>query len=78
MRQVDNLALQVQSAYYCAYWNSWSKHKKSLQSILRAIYASSEKQKKKKVKIDVEKVSKQFRQMEELIKDGWTKETDRT
>lgn len=74
-RQIDSLSLQIQAAYYNAYWNSAAKHKKSLMSVLKSLRNKSNSNKtKKREPIDVESVSRKFRQMEELKEYGWTKE----
>lgn len=72
MRQRDTLAIQVQSAFYGAYWNGFSKHKKSLDRVLKDIYKGTEK-KKKVVPIDFKRLENEFIAMEELHKNGWTK-----
>lgn len=70
---VDQLSLQIQAAYYGAYWNSGAKHKKSLNAVLKSL-RSNRVSNKKRIPIDKEEVSKRFTQMEELKKYGWTKE----
>lgn len=69
----DTLSIQVQAAYMSAYWNGFNKHKKSLNDVLKAINSENNKKFKRKP-IDVDKISEQFKQMEELKHYGWTKE----
>ena len=70
-RMSDSLALQIQAAYLGAYWNGASKHKKSLQSVLKSL--TKEDLKKKRKPINVKEIAEQFRQFEELQKYGRTK-----
>lgn len=72
-RKQDELAIQVQAAYYCAYWNSGAKHKRSLSSVLKQILRSDRKT-KKGPPLDIDAVRKKFRQLEELRTYGYTKE----
>lgn len=72
LQQKDALALQVQAAYYEAYWNGEAKHKKSLEEILRRIYKDTEKPKKSKP-MDVKALEQEFALMEELRKYATTK-----
>lgn len=73
-RQADSLALQVQAAYYGAYWNGYTKgKKKSLKSVLDKIYSQSKKGSQPRTPIDYKKVDDEFRKMEELKNNGWTK-----
>ena len=70
-RQDDELVIQVQAAYLCAYWNGFSKHKKSLDSVLRSIQKKHKKIKREP--IDLEKVSEEFNKMEDLRRNGYEK-----
>lgn len=70
-KQLDNLSLQVQAAYYGAYWSSATKHKKSLRQVLDNINKGRTR-KTKRVPIDYEKVNSEFKQVEEIRKYGWT------
>ena len=72
-RSVDVLAIQIQAAYLGAYWNGFNKHKKSLESVLKSL-RKEKLNKAKKEPIDVDKISEQFRQMEELKIYGYTKQ----
>jgi hypothetical protein len=69
-RQTDNLVIQIQAEYLGAYWNGFSKHKKSLNSVINSIQRRNKKVVRKP--IDVQKVSDDFRMMEELKQNGWT------
>lgn len=71
---VDTLSIQVQAAYLGAYWSGFSKHKKSLNQVLDSLRKRKVNKATKKKPIDVEKISEQFRQMEELKVYGYTKE----
>ena len=72
---VDVLSIQIQAAYYNAYWNGAQKHKKSLKSVIKSIYKELEKEKPKKlIPIDVDAISKEFDRLEEFRKYGWYKE----
>ena len=67
LRQVDELASRVEAAYYGAYWNGASKHKKSLQSVVNKLYQSVRKSKKKTTEpIDIKALDKEFAEMEVL------------
>ena len=70
----DDLVIQVQAAYLGAYWSSFSKHKKSLESVIKTITRNNSRKKSKREPIDMNSVSKQFMQMEELKYNGWTKQ----
>lgn len=70
---IDTLSIQVQAEYLGAYWSGFSKHKKSLNSVLESL-RPKKKLNTKKEPINVINVSKQFRQMEELKLYGWTKQ----
>lgn len=70
---IDTLSIQVQAEYLGAYWSGFSKHKKSLNSVLESL-RPKKKLNTKKEPINVTNVSKQFRQMEELKLYGWTKQ----
>ena len=72
-RMIDDLSIQIQAAYLGAYWSGWSKHKKSLRSVLDSLRRKKVTHTKKEP-IDVEKISEQFRQMEELKSYGWTRQ----
>lgn len=71
---VDALSIQVQAAYLGAYWGGFSKHKKSLTQVLDSLRKRKVNKTTKKKPINVEKISEQFRQMEELKLYGYTKE----
>lgn len=73
LRISDELAIQVQAAYMCAYWNGFNKHKKSLSDVLKSIQKDDKHYSKKP--IDLKKVSDEFNRMEELKNYGWTKTT---
>ena len=73
-RVSDELVIQVQAAYLGAYWSGFSKHKKSLESVIKSITRGNEHKKSKKKPINIDTVSNQFRQMEELKVYGYTKE----
>ena len=64
-RVKDDLTLQVQAAYYCAYWNGGSKHKRSLKSVLREIQGSKKKR-KKGPPLDVAEAKRIFQRLEEI------------
>lgn len=70
LKQQDELALQVQAAYMCAYWGSETKHKKSLSQIIDSIYTN--KKKKEYKPIDVKALEKEFKMMEDLRTNGWS------
>ena len=70
---IDTLSIQVQAEYLGAYWSGFSKHKKSLNSVLESL-RPKKKLNMKKEPINVINVSEQFRQMEELKLYGWTKQ----
>ena len=70
---IDTLSIQVQAEYLGAYWSGFSKHKKSLNSVLESL-RPKKKLNMKKEPINVNNVSEQFRQMEELKLYGWTKQ----
>lgn len=72
LKKLDDMASLLQGAYYTAYWSGGSKHKKSLKSVLRSLYAHVEK--KKREPIDFEKVDKEFKRLEDLKKHGWYQE----
>ena len=72
LRKSDELAIQVQAAYMCAYWSGVGKHKKSLGEVLKNIQIENNKKFNRKP-IDVKKISEEFKQMEELKHYGWTK-----
>lgn len=61
----DDLALQIQAAYYNAYWNSAAKHKRSLKSVLKELQ-SSKKKRKKGPPLDVNAARRAFAQLEEI------------
>lgn len=69
---IDNLTIQIQAAYLNAYWSGFSKHKKSLDSVLKSL-RKDKVNKAKKEPINVKEISEQFRQMEELKLYGYTK-----
>ena len=71
LKQKDELALQIQSAYMGAYWNSALKHKKSLQDVIDKIYRDKRKIDRKP--IDVKALEKEFKTMEDIRNNGWTK-----
>jgi hypothetical protein len=72
-RVADDLSLQIQAAYYGAYWNGWTKgHKKTLQQVLKSL--RTQKRKNNSKPIDVNKVAEELKQAEELAKNGWTKQ----
>lgn len=73
MKQTDELASRIEAAYYNAYWNGASKHKKSLQSVINKLYQGSRKSKKKAKPIDIKALEKEFAEMEELRKYGGVK-----
>ena len=73
-RQKDSLALQVQAAYYNAYWNSATKHKKSLNSVLKDIYREERTSNRKK--IDFKQAESKFKKFEEILTNGWTVKTN--
>lgn len=73
MKQADDLVSLVEAAYYNAYWNGASKHKKSLESVVKGIYKNVSRHKEEVVPIDYEAINKEFAGMEELRKYGWTK-----
>lgn len=71
LRVNDQLSLQLQSAYMGAYWGAMtSKPKKSLKSVLDQLTRHENKQ---RVPIDVQSVSEQFKQIEEIQKYGYIK-----
>lgn len=70
---IDTLSIQVQAEYLGAYWSGFSKHKKSLNSVLESL-RPKKKLNMKKEPINVINVSEQFRQMEELKLYGWTRQ----
>ncbi len=70
---IDTLSIQVQAEYLGAYWSGFSKHKKTLKSVLDSLRRRKV-NKTKKEPIDVQKISEQFRQMEELKLYGYTKQ----
>lgn len=63
LRIKDDLSLQLQAAYYNAYWNSKAKHKRSLKSVLRELLGSK---KKKAPPLDVAAARQIFKQLEEI------------
>lgn len=65
-RTIDTLSLQLQAAYYGAYWNGASKHKKSLKSVLKAL-RSKEKQEPVVEPIVLEQAEAIFKKYEEMI-----------
>lgn len=69
-RNIDQLSLQIQAAYLGAYWNGAQKRKKSLNSVLKSLRKDNTKI--KRTPINLEKVSKEFQQVEELRNYGWT------
>lgn len=73
-RMSDDLVIQIQAAYLGAYWGGFSKHKKSLESVIKSINRGNERRKSKLKPIDTDSISKQFMQMEELKQNGWTKQ----
>lgn len=70
-KQRDLLCLQLQAAYYGAYWNSMSKHKKSLDSVIGEI------QKADRPKKSLEVISQEeidwFKKAKELEQNGKVK-----
>lgn len=70
-KQRDLLCLQLQAEYYGAYWNSMSKHKKSLDSVIGEI------QKADRPKKSLEKISQGdinwFKKVKELERNGKVK-----
>ena len=64
-RARDNLCLQVQAAYYGAYWNSKVKHKRSLKSVLKELQGSKKKH-KKGPPLDLDEARKIFKRLEEI------------
>lgn len=56
-----------------AYWNGFSKHKKSLNDVLKTIQKENNEKFNRKP-INVKKISEQFKQMEDLKHYGWTRE----
>ena len=70
MKQTDELASRIEAAYYNAYWNGASKHKKSLQSVINKLYQQARKTTKKREPIDIKALEKEFAEMEELRKYG--------
>lgn len=69
----DELVIQIQAAYLGAYWGGFSKHKKSLESVIKSIGRENSYKKSKRKPIDIDSISKQFIQMEELKQNGWTR-----
>lgn len=61
----DDLSLQLQAAYYGAYWNSGAKHKRSLKSVLRELQGSKRKH-KKGPPLDLDEARKIFQRLEEI------------
>lgn len=72
-RITDNLTVQIQAHYLGAYWSGFSNHKKSLKQVLDSLRKKKVNKTKKKP-IDVDKLSEQFRQMEELKLYGYTRQ----
>lgn len=73
-RMSDELVIQIQAAYLGAYWSGFSKHKKSLESVIRSINRGNEHKKSKKKPINIDSISRQFEQMEELKQNGWSRQ----
>lgn len=72
VRQNDELALQIQAAYMCAYWSGFTKGpKKTLDSVLHDIRVKHHTAPKP---IDYTSVDKEFQQAEDLKTHGWTKQ----
>lgn len=61
----DDLALQIQAAYYGAYWNSAAKHKRSLKSVLKELQGSKKKR-KKGPPLDVDEAKRIFQRLKEI------------
>lgn len=61
----DDLSLQIQAAYYSAYWNSRAKHKRSLKSVLKELQGSKKKR-KKGPPLDVEAAKQIFQRLKEI------------
>lgn len=71
-RQRDLLCLQLQAAYYNAYWSAISsKHKKSLDSVIGEIQ-KADRPKKSLEKVKPEEIE-WFKKVKELEKDGKVK-----
>ena len=67
LRIKDDLSLQIQAAYYGAYWNSKAKHKRSLKSVLKELQGSSKKRKKAQgPPLDVAEARRIFKRLEEI------------
>lgn len=73
IKEADNLSILLQAAYYEAYWNGASKHKVSLERVIKDVYKRVMPAKPKKA-INFEEASKEFKNMEDLKKYGWFKE----
>lgn len=65
MRVKDDLALQIQAAYYGAYWNSAAKHKRSLKSVLKELQGSKKKR-RKGPPLDVDEAKRIFQRLKEI------------
>ena len=61
----DDLSLQIQAAYYGAYWNSKAKHKRSLKSVLKELHGSR-RRRKKGPPLDVAAAREIFQQLKEI------------
>ena len=65
MRIKDELSLQIQAAYYNAYWNSGAKHKRSLKSVLRELQGP-QKGRKGGPPLDVAAARQTFQRLKEI------------
>ena len=65
MRVRDDLSLQIQAAYYGAYWNSGAKHKRTLKSVLKEIQGSRKRNRKKVPPLDIAEARRVFQRLKE-------------
>lgn len=73
LRAKDQLAIQVQAAYLEAYWNSATKHKKSLAQMIQQIYQDGDVVRKPINFKAAEKDFESFEQIKELQEKGYAK-----